>query len=133
LQQDLPTAVQLFQKALTLDYAQHPIGYVYNDHLPEFLRVTTVHVGQGTSDPSLIAKGDEMLDYSVYQFPEFNNFNRCAPHNSTRCGRRSMPALEARSTEQILTSGHISISKPLLAARALAGLRTAWLLRASKG
>lgn len=82
LQQDLPTAVQLFQKALDLDYnAQHPIGYVYNDHLPGFLGVTTVHVGQRTGDPSLLAKGDQMLDYSVYQFPEFNNFNRWAAHN----------------------------------------------------
>jgi hypothetical protein len=83
LQQDLPTAVQLFQKALDLDYnAQHPIGYVYNDHLPGFLGVTTVHVGQRTGDLSLIAKGDQMLDYSVYQFPEFNNFNRWAAHNA---------------------------------------------------
>jgi hypothetical protein len=82
LQQDLPTAVQLFQKALDLDYAQHPIGYVYNDHLPGFLGVTTVHVGQGIGDPNLIAKGDQMLDYSVYQFPEFNNFNRWAAHNA---------------------------------------------------
>jgi hypothetical protein len=83
LQQDLPTAVQFFQKALDLDYhAQHPIGYVYNDHLPGFLGVTTVHVGQRIGDLSLIAKGDQWLDYSVYQFPEFNNFNRWAAHNS---------------------------------------------------
>jgi len=83
LQQDLPTAVQLFQKAVGLDYnAQHSLEYVYNDHLPGFLGVTTVHVGQGTGDPNLIAKGDQWLDYSVYQFPEFNNFNRWAAHNS---------------------------------------------------
>jgi hypothetical protein len=82
LQQDLPTAVQLFQKALDLDYARHPIGYVYNDHLPGFLGVTTVHVGQAAGDSNLIAKGDQMLDYSVYQFPEFNNFNRWAAHNA---------------------------------------------------
>ena len=83
LQQDLPTAVQLFQTALHLDYdAQHPIGYVYNDHLPGFLGVTTVHVGQRIGDPSLIGEGDQMLDYSVYQFPEFNNFNRWAAHNA---------------------------------------------------
>jgi hypothetical protein len=37
LQQDMPTAVQLFQNALNLDYGQHPAGYVYNDHLPGFL------------------------------------------------------------------------------------------------
>ena len=83
LQQDLPTAVQLFQTALNLDYnTQHAIGYAYNDHLPGFVGVTTVHVGQMTADSSLIAKGDQMLDYSVYQFPEFNNFNRWAAHNA---------------------------------------------------
>jgi hypothetical protein len=83
LQQDLPTAVQLFQKALDLDYnAQHPNGYVYNDHIPGFLGVTTVHAGQAAGDLNLIAKGDQVLDYSVYQFPEFNNFNRWAAHNA---------------------------------------------------
>ena len=83
VQQDLPMAVQLFQRALDLDYnGQHPIGYVYNDHLPGFLGVTTVHVGQRIGDATLIAKGDQMLDFSVYQFPEFNNFNRWAAHNA---------------------------------------------------
>jgi hypothetical protein len=45
-----------------------------------------------------------VLDYAVYQFPEFNNFNRWAAHNtdpkdrtctrrrSTRFGRAWMPA-----------------------------------------
>jgi hypothetical protein len=82
LQQDMPTAVQLFQRALNLDYGRHPIGYEYNDHLPGFLGVTTVHLGQRPSNPALIAKGDQLLDYSVYQFPEFNNFNRWAAHNA---------------------------------------------------
>ena len=50
LLQDLPTAVQAFQKAMDLDYSPHPVGYVYNDHLPGFLGVTTVHVGQGAGD-----------------------------------------------------------------------------------
>lgn len=82
LQQDMPTAVELFQKALNLDYGQHPIGYEYNDHLPGFLGVTTVHLGQRTNNAALIAEGDRLLDYSVYQFPEFNNFNRWAAHNA---------------------------------------------------
>jgi len=82
LQNDMPTAVQLFQKALSLDYGQHPIGYQYNDHLPGFLGVTMVHLGQTAGDPAIIAKGDQLLDYSVYQFPEFNNFNRWAAHNA---------------------------------------------------
>src|SRR6266481_8370174 len=32
------------------------------------------------ADPDLIAKGDQMLDFAAYQFPEFNNFNRWAAH-----------------------------------------------------
>ena len=82
LQQDLPAAVQVFQNALNLDYGPHPAGYPYNDHLPGFLGVTTVHLGQMTANSALIAQGDRMLSYSVYQFPEFNNFNRWAAHNS---------------------------------------------------
>ena len=82
LQQDMPTAAQLFQKALDLDYnGQHLIGYVNDDHLPGYLGITTFHAGQMSNDPNLMAKGDQLLDYSVYQFPEFNNFNRWAAHN----------------------------------------------------
>jgi hypothetical protein len=82
LQQDMPTAVQLFQNALNLDDGPHPAGYTYNDHLPGFLGVTTVHLGQMTGNSTLMAQGDQMLNYSIYQFPEFNNFNRWAAHNS---------------------------------------------------
>ena len=82
LAQDMPDAVELFHKALKLDYSPHPVGYIYNDHLPGFLGVTTVHLGQATNDSALTAKGDHLLNYSVYQFPEFNNFNRWAAHNS---------------------------------------------------
>jgi hypothetical protein len=83
LAQDMPTAAGLFKKALDLDYYNpHPIGYINDDHLPGYLAVTTVHTGQQYRDPSLIAKGDNLLDFAVYQFPEFNNFNRWAAHNS---------------------------------------------------
>jgi hypothetical protein len=83
LQQDMPTAVQLFQKALDLDYnARHLIGYVNDDHLPGYLGITTVHAGQMSTNPSIVAQGDQLLDYAVYQFPEFNNFNRWAAHNT---------------------------------------------------
>jgi hypothetical protein len=83
LQQDMPTAVQFFQKALDLDYnGQHLIGYVNDDHLPGYLGITTVHAGQMSNNPNIIAQGDQMLDYAVYQFPEFNNFNRWAAHNT---------------------------------------------------
>jgi hypothetical protein len=89
LQQDMPIAVQLFQKALNLDYGPQPIGHEYNDHLPGFLGVTTVHLGHKLGDPALIAKGDQLLDYSVYQFPEFNNFNRWAAHSGDPAGNAS--------------------------------------------
>jgi len=82
LQQDMPAAVQLFQNALNLDYGPHAAGYTYNDHLPGFLGITTVHLGQMTGNTALISQGDQMLGYSVYQFPEFNNFNRWAAHNA---------------------------------------------------
>jgi tetratricopeptide (TPR) repeat protein len=83
LQQDMPTAASLFQKALSLDYyAPHLTGYINDDHLPGYLGITTVHTGQEFHDPNLIAKGDAMLDFAVYQFPEFNNFNRWAAHNT---------------------------------------------------
>jgi hypothetical protein len=35
-----------------------------------------------SNNPNIIAQGDQMLDYAVYQFPEFNNFNRWAAHNT---------------------------------------------------
>jgi hypothetical protein len=83
LQQDMPTAVQLFQKALELDYnGQHLIGYINDDHLPGYLGITTVHVGQMSNNPNITAQGDQVLDYAAYQFPEFNNFNRWAAHNA---------------------------------------------------
>jgi hypothetical protein len=82
LNQDMPTAAQLFQRALDLDYnGEHLIGYVNDDHLPGYLGITTFHMGQMANDPNLMAKGDQILDYAVYQFPEFNNFNRWAAHN----------------------------------------------------
>jgi hypothetical protein len=81
LAQDMPTAAALFQKALDLDYySQHPIGYIYDDHLLGYLGITTFHTGQEFGDPNLMAKGDGILDSAVYQFPEFNNFNRWAAH-----------------------------------------------------
>jgi len=83
LRQDMPTAAKLFQKAFDLDYyGQHLIGYVNDDHLPGYWGITTVHTGQQIRERSLIAKGVRMLDYAVYQFPEFNNFNRWAAHNT---------------------------------------------------
>lgn len=78
---DMPDAVDLFGKALKLDYyTRHPIGYINDDHLPGYLGITTVHLGQFENDSDLIAKGDHILDFAVYQFPEFNNFNRWAAH-----------------------------------------------------
>jgi hypothetical protein len=82
LRQDYPMSVSHFQRALDLDYyGKHVLGYVNDDHLPGYLGVTAVHAGQQSNDPSLIAQGDRMLDFAVYQFPEFNNFNRWAAHN----------------------------------------------------
>ena len=60
----------------------HLLGYINDDHLPGYLGITTVHLGQIRSDPALIAKGDQILDFAAYQFPEFNNFNRWAARNS---------------------------------------------------
>ena len=78
---DMPAAAALFQKALDLDYyTPHLIGHINDDHLPGYLGITTVHTGQQYRDPNLIAKGERILDFAVYQFPEFNNFNRWAAH-----------------------------------------------------
>lgn len=83
LAQDMPDAVVHFGQALTLDYyTRHPLGYINDDHLPGYLGITTVHLGQMTNNPALIAKGDQTLDFAAYQFPEFNNFNRWAAHNT---------------------------------------------------
>jgi hypothetical protein len=83
LAQDMPDAVDNFSEALDLDYyGKHFIGYINDDHLPGYLGITTVHLGQMTNDPGLIAKGDQTLDFAVYEFPEFNNFNRWAAHNT---------------------------------------------------
>lgn len=81
LAQDMADAVDSFGKALQLDYyTHHPIGYISDDHLPGYLGITTVHLGQQHNDPNLIAQGDKILDFATYQFPEFNNFNRWAAH-----------------------------------------------------
>jgi hypothetical protein len=81
LAQDMAEAVDLFGQALQLDYyARHPIGYINDDHLPGYLGITTVHLGQQRNDLSLIAQGDQALDFAAYEFPEFNNFNRWAAH-----------------------------------------------------
>jgi hypothetical protein len=83
LTKDMPEAVSFFGKALDLDYySKHPIGYINDDHLPGYLGITTVHLGQIMNDPEVIAKGDQTLDFAAYQFPEFNNFNRWAAHNT---------------------------------------------------
>ena len=83
LAQDMPAAVALFQKALDLDnYGRHLPGYINDDHLPGYLGITTVHLGQQNNDSNSISTGDQLLDYAAYQFPEFNNFNRWAAHNS---------------------------------------------------
>jgi hypothetical protein len=83
LAQDMRAAAGFFGKALNLDYyGKHPIGYINDDHLPGYLGITTVHLGQMTNDPELSAKGDQTLDFAAYEFPEFNNFNRWAAHNT---------------------------------------------------
>jgi hypothetical protein len=83
LGQDMPDAVSFFGKALDLDYySKHLIGYINDDHLPGYLGITTVHLGQITNDPEVIAKGDQTLDFAAYEFPEFNNFNRWAAYNT---------------------------------------------------
>ena len=80
---DMPEAVSNFSKALDLDYySKHPIGYINDDHLPGYRGITTVHLGQMTNDPALTAKGDQTLNFAAYEFPEFNNFNRWAAHNT---------------------------------------------------
>src|SRR5262245_17455998 len=73
LQQDLPTAIQMFQRAAALD--------PNDDHLPGLIGVTIVHAGQLTHDATLIAQGDQILDIAVYRFPEYNSFNWWAAHN----------------------------------------------------
>ena len=83
LAQDMPSAVEYFGKALQLDYyTKHLIGYINDDHLPGYLGITTFHLGQQYKSPDLMAKGDQLLDFAVYQFPEFNNFNRWAAHGA---------------------------------------------------
>ena len=83
LQADITTAVKLFNEALDLDYyGEHPPGYVNDDHLPGYLGITLAHLGQLSGDAGVTARGDRVLDFAVYQFPEFNNFNRWAAHNA---------------------------------------------------
>jgi len=82
LEADITSAVQLFQKALDLDYYDtHLPGYVNDDHLPGYLGITLAHLGQISGAAGTVARADHILDFSVYQFPEFNNFNRWAAHN----------------------------------------------------
>jgi hypothetical protein len=83
LAQDMSDAVELFRKSLELDYyTRHLIGFINDDHQPGYLGITTVHLGQQDKNPDVIAKGDQLLDFAAYQFPEFNNFNRWAAHNT---------------------------------------------------
>ena len=116
LQQDLPNAVDLFGKALDLDYyGKHLIGYVNDDHLPGYLGITTVHLGQQNSDLSTIQNGDEILDMAAYQFPEFNNFNRWAAHNTdqrdTDTYKKSLDSLWQALDA---CAAHISIGRTLI-------------------
>jgi len=74
LQQDMPTAVELMTRAAELAPD--------DDHLPGFIGVTSVHLGRMIGDADLVVAGDAALDYSVYLFPEFNNFNRWAAYNA---------------------------------------------------
>jgi len=83
LQADITSAIQLFRKAFDLDYyGTHLPGYVNDDHLPGYLGITLAHLGQISGAAGTVAEADRVLDFSVYQFPEFNNFNRWAAHNS---------------------------------------------------
>jgi hypothetical protein len=83
LDRDMQAATKLFRKALELDYYRpHPVGYINDDHLPGYLGIASVHAGEIARNSNLIARGDAILDFAVYQFPEFNNFNRWAAHNS---------------------------------------------------
>jgi hypothetical protein len=82
LAEDISTSVRLFRRALELDYySEHVPGHISDDRLPGYLGITTVHAGLLARDANLVAQGDELLDFAVYQFPEFNNFNRWAAHN----------------------------------------------------
>jgi hypothetical protein len=74
LQQDLPRALQLVQAAAVLAPD--------DDHLPGFAGVLSVHVGRRAGVPDLVASGERTLDYAVYQFVEFNSFNRWAAYNA---------------------------------------------------
>jgi hypothetical protein len=83
LAEDISLSARFFRRALELDYySEHVPGHISDDHLPGYLGITTVHAGQLSRDATLIAQGDHMLEFAVYQFPEFNNFNRWAAHNN---------------------------------------------------
>ncbi|HEX3437034.1 MAG TPA: hypothetical protein VHT24_09745 [Pseudacidobacterium sp.] len=115
LAQDLPNAVSFFGKALDLDYyTKHLIGYINDDHLPGYLGITTVHLGQQYKDQDLIAKGDQLLDFAVYQFPEFNNFNRWAAHNTDSKDSESYKKALDSLWEGIdsCAGGHVDRSNP---------------------
>jgi hypothetical protein len=97
LAQDMPTATGLFQKALDLDYySQHSIGYINDDPLPGYLGITTVHTGQEYRDSGLIARGDKLLDFAVYQFSGIQQFQSLGglQHRSKRqCNLQEGPRL----------------------------------------
>jgi hypothetical protein len=62
LERDMPAAVQPFQKALELDYSgRHLIGSISDRHLLGILGITTVHAGQMSNNPTIIAQGDQTL------------------------------------------------------------------------
>ena len=52
-------------------------------HRNQFRLGEEVAIFLAMKDGKLIPeKGDQMLDFAAYQFPEFNNFNRWAAHNT---------------------------------------------------
>jgi len=81
-QRELETAIQSDPNNPTL-YAL--LGATHFWHVGEMTRDPNALAdkqifGQEYQDQSLIAKGNGILDFAVYQFPEFNNFNRWAAH-----------------------------------------------------
>jgi hypothetical protein len=83
LQNDMPTAASLFNKAFHLNYyGPHPIGFVNDDRLPGYWGITMFHTAKQVNDAKLMATADATLSYARYQFPEFNSFNYWAAHGS---------------------------------------------------
>jgi hypothetical protein len=106
LRQDLPEAIRLFRRAAELDPE--------DDRLPGFIGVTISHAGFRSGDANLIAQADRILDYAVYQFPEFNNFNLWAAHNheprDSDGFRRALDALW--SALDLCLNGHVDRENP---------------------